>query len=100
MKNFLSIILIAIVLSACGNNKKSNEFSGSYSNDTITFIFKNKGLCDVITAEQTMQNCDYSLDVDMKNICVVDVNQNIYLLEIKEDTLTTPTGSIFKKIKN
>ena len=100
MKNFLSIILIAIVLSACGNNKKTNEFSGSYSNDTITFIFKNKGLCDVITAEQTMQNCDYSLDVDMKNICVVDVNQNIYLLEIKEDTLTTPTGSIFKKIKN
>ena len=100
MKNFLPIILIAIVLSACGNNKKTNEFSGSYSNDTITFIFKNKGLCDVITAEQTIQNCDYSLDVDMKNICVVDANQNIYLLEIKEDTLTTPTGSIFKKIKN
>ena len=100
MKKYLFIILIATIFTACGNNKKSNEFSGSYSNDTITFIFKNKGLCDVITAEQTMQNCDYSLDVDMKNICVVDANQNIYLLEIKEDTLITPTSSIFKKIKN
>ena len=56
-------------------------------------------MCDVITAEQIMQNCDYSLDVDMKNICVVDANQNIYLLEIKKDTLITPNGSIFKKIK-
>lgn len=100
MKKYLFIILIATIFTACGNNKKTNEFSGSYSNDTITFIFKNKGICDVITAEKTMQNCDYSLDVDMKNICVVDANQNIYLLKIKEDTLTTPTGSIFKKIKN
>ena len=99
MKHFILVTLIAIILTACGNNKKSNEFSGSYSNDTITFIFKNKGICDVITAEKTMQNCDYSLDIDMKNICVVDANQNIYLLEIKKDTLTTPTGSIFKKIK-
>lgn len=100
MKKYLFIILIATIFTACGNNKKTNEFSGSYSNDTITFIFRNKGICDVITAEKTMQNCDYSLDVDMKNICVVDANQNIYLLEIKDDALTTPTGSIFKKIKN
>ncbi len=99
MKHFILVTLIAIILTACGNNKKSNEFSGSYSNDTITFIFKNKGICDVITAEKTMQNCDYSLDIDMKNICVVDANQNIYLLEIKKDTVTTPTGPIFKKIK-
>lgn len=99
MKHFAIIALIATMFTACGNNKKSNEFSGTYSNDTITFIFKNKGVCDVITAEQTMQNCDYSLDVDMKNICVVDANQNIYLLEIKKDTLTTPSGSTFNKIK-
>ena len=100
MKHFILIILIATIFAACSNNKKSGEFSGKYSNDTITFIFKNKGVCDVITAEQTMQNCDYSLDVDQRNICVVDANQNIYLLEIKEDTLITPTGSTFKKIKN
>ncbi len=99
MKHFICIALIAIIFSACGNNKKSNEFIGSYSNDTITFIFKNKSVCDVVTAEQTMQNCDYSLDIDMKNICIIDTNQNIYLLEIKQDTLITPTGSIFKKIK-
>ena len=99
MKKYLFIIIIAIIFASCGNNKKSNEFTGSYSNDTITFVFKGKGVCDVITAEQTMQNCDYSLDVDMKNICVVDANQNIYLLEIKKDTLTSTTGSIFKKIK-
>ena len=100
MKHFILIILIATIFAACNNNKKSSEFSGKYSNDTITFIFKNRGVCDVITAEQTMQNCDYSLDVDQRNICVVDANQNIYLLEIKEDTLITPTGSTFKKIKN
>ena len=99
MKHFIFIIFITTIFTTCGNNKKSNEFTGSYSNDTITFIFKNKRVCDVITAEQTMQNCDYSFDVDMKNICVVDANQNIYLLEIKEDFLTTPTGSTFKKIK-
>ena len=100
MKKYLFIILIATIFTACGNNKKSNEVSGSYSHDTITFIFKDKGVCDVITTKQTMQNCDYSFDVDMKNICVVDANQNIYLFEIKEDILTTPNGSIFKKIKN
>ena len=99
MKHFILILLIATTFAACGNNKKSDEFSGKYSNDTISFIFQDKGVCDVITAEQIMQNCDYSLDVDMKNICVVDANQNIYLLEIKEDTLITPNGSIFKKIK-
>ncbi len=99
MKHFILIVLIASIFTACGNNKKSNEFSGSYTNDTITFIFKNRGVCDVITAEKPMQNCNYSLDVDMKNICVVDANQNIYLLEIKKDTLTSTTGSIFKKIK-
>ena len=100
MKKFLSIILIATIFSACGNKKKSNEFSGTYTNDTITFIFKQKGVCDVVTAGNTMQNCDYSLDVDMKNICVIDANQNIYLLEIKEDNLTSTTGSTFKKIKD
>ena len=91
--------MITIIFSACSNNKKSSEFIGSYSNDTITFIFKNKGVCDVITAEQTMQNCDYSLDVDMKNICVIDVNQNIYLLEIKENCIVSNIGSTFKKVK-
>jgi alanine-alpha-ketoisovalerate/valine-pyruvate aminotransferase len=99
MKHFILIVLIASIFTACGNNKKSNEFSGSYSNDTITFIFKNKGICDVITAVQTMKNCDYSLDVDMKNICVVDANQNIYLFEIKEDCIISNTGSTLKKIK-
>ena len=46
-----------------------------------------------------MQNCDYSLDVDMKNICVVDANQNIYLFEIKEDCIVSNIGSTLKKIK-
>ena len=99
MKHFILIVLIASIFTACGNNKKSNEFSGSYSNDTITFIFKNKDICDVITAVQTMKNCDYSLDVDMKNICVVDANQNIYLFEIKEDYIISNIGSTLKKIK-
>ena len=99
MKHFIFILLITIIFSACGNNKKSSEFIGSYTNDTITFIFKNKGVCDVITAEQTMQNCDYSLDVDMKNICVIDANQNIYLLEIKENCIVSNIGSTFKKVK-
>jgi hypothetical protein len=99
MKKYLFIILIATIFTACGNNKKSNEFSGSYSNNSTTFIFKSKGMCDIITAEQTMQNCDYSLDIDMKNICVVDANQTIHLLEIKGDTLISHTGSTFIKIK-
>ena len=99
MKHFIFILLITIIFLACGNNKKSSEFIGSYSNDTITFIFKNKGVCDVITAEQTMQNCDYSLDVDMKNICVIDANQNIYLLEIKENCIVSNIGPTFKKVK-
>ena len=99
MKKYLFIVIIAIIFASCGNNKKSNEFTGSYSNDTITFVFKSKGVCDVITAEQTMQNCDYSLDVDMKNICVVDANQNIYLFEIKEDYIISNIGSTLKKIK-
>lgn len=99
MKHFILIALTATIFAACGNNKKSNEFIGCYSNDTITFIFKNKGVCDVITAEQTMQNCDYSLDVDMKNICVVDANQNIYLFEIQEDCIVSNIGSTFKKVK-
>ena len=99
MKHFIFILLITIIFSACGNNKKSSEFIGSYSNDTITFIFKNKGVCDVITTEQTMQNCDYSLDVDMKNICVIDANQNIYLFEIKENCIVSNIGSTFKKVK-
>lgn len=100
MKHFILIAMIATIFSACGNNKKSNEFTGTYTNDSITFIFKNKGVCDVVTAGNTMQNCDYSLDVDMKNICVIDAIQNIYLLEIKEDNLTSTTGSTFKKIKD
>lgn len=99
MKHFIFIIFAVVMMTACSNNKKPNEFIGSYSNDTITFIFKNKGVCDVITAEQTMQNCDYSLDVDMKNICVVDANQNIYLFEIKEDCIVSNIGSTFKKVK-
>ncbi|MBR4154471.1 MAG: hypothetical protein IKY67_13200 [Paludibacteraceae bacterium] len=99
MKKYLFIIIITIIFASCGNNKNSNEFIGSYSNDTITFVFKGKGTCDVITANQTMQNCDYSLDVDMKNICVVDANQNIYLFEIKEDCIVYNIGSTFKKIK-
>ena len=100
-------MLIAIMAVACGNNKKSTtgaahddyDWMGSYTNDTITFIFKNKGVCDVIIAEQTMQNCDYSLDVDMKNICVVDANQNIYLLEMHDGYMISNTGSKFTKIK-
>ena len=99
MKKYLFIIIITIIFASCGNHKNSNEFIGSYSNDTITFVFKGKGTCDVITANQTMQNCDYSLDVDMKNICVVDANQNIYLFEIKEDCIVSNIGSTFKKIK-
>ena len=99
MKKYLFIIIITIIFASCGNHKNSNEFIGSYSNDTITFVFKGKGTCDVITANQTLQNCDYSLDVDMKNICVVDVNQNIYLFEIKEDCIVSNIGSTLKKIK-
>ena len=99
MKKYLFIVIIAIIFASCSNNKKSNEFTGSYSNDTITFVFKGKGVCDVITAEQTMQNCDYSLDIDMKNICVIDANQNIYLFEIKENCVVSNIGSTFKKIK-
>lgn len=100
MKHFILTMLVALIVTACSNNKKSNEFSGSYSNDSITLIFKNKGMCDIITAKQTMQNCDYSLDIDMKNICVVDANQKIHLLEIKGDTLISHKGSTFLKIKN
>ena len=99
MKKYLFIIIITIIFASCGNHKNSNEFIGSYSNDTITFVFKGKGTCDVITANQTVQNCDYSLDVDMKNICVVDANQNIYLFEIKEDCIVSNIGSTLKKIK-
>jgi hypothetical protein len=99
MKHFILTTLVALIVTACANNKKLNEFSGSYSNNSTTFIFKSKGMCDIITAEQTMQNCDYSLDIDMKNICVVDANQTIHLLEIKGDTLISHTGSTFIKIK-
>ena len=99
MKKYLFIIIITIIFASCGNHKNSNEFIGSYSNDTITFVFKGKGICDVITANQTMQNCDYSLDVDMKNICVVDANQKIYIFEIKEDCIVSNIGSTLKKIK-
>lgn len=99
MKKYLFIVILIMIFASCNNNKKSNEFIGSYTNDTITFIFKGKGVCDVITAEQTMQNCDYSLDIDMKNICVIDANQNIYLFEIKENCVVSNIGSTFKKIK-
>ena len=99
MKKYLFIVILIMIFASCNNNKKSNEFIGSYTNDTITFVFKGKGVCDVITAEQTMQNCDYSLDIDMKNICVIDANQNIYLFEIKENCVVSNIGSTFKKIK-
>ena len=99
MKKYLFIVILIMIFASCNNNKKSNEFIGSYTNDTITFIFKGKGVCDVITAEQTMQNCDYSLDINMKNICVIDANQNIYLFEIKENCVVSNIGSTFKKIK-
>ena len=99
MKKYLFIVILIMIFASCNNNKKSNEFIGSYTNDTITFIFKGKGVCDVITAEQTMQNCDYSLDIDMKNICVIDANQNIYLFKIKENCVVSNIGSTFKKIK-
>lgn len=99
MKKYLFIVILIMIFASCNNNKKSNEFIGSYTNDTITFIFKGKGVCDIITAEQTMQNCDYSLDIDMKNICVIDANQNIYLFEIKENCVVSNIGSTFKKIK-
>lgn len=107
MKTIFKLIIIAIIFASCGNNKKSNannahdmyDWMGSYSNDTITFIFKDKGVCDVITPKNKFLGCDYTWDVEGNNICVVDANQNIYLLEVKDGFMTSNTGSIFKKIK-
>lgn len=100
-------MLVAVMATACGNGKKSEsnaardtyDWMGSYTNDTITFVFKDKGVCDVITAKTTLQGCDYSWDVDGNSICVIDSDQNIYLLEVKDGYMTSSTGSTFKKIK-
>ena len=107
MKKYFFIMLVAVMITACGNSKKSEsgtardtyDWMGSYSNDTITFVFKEKGVCDVITAKTTLQGCDYSWDVDGNSICVIDSDQNIYLLEVKDGYMTSSTGSTFKKIK-
>lgn len=107
MKKYFFIVLVAVMAAACGNGKKSEsgvardmyDWMGSYSNDTITFVFKDKGVCDVITAKTTLHGCDYSWDVDGNNICVIDADQNIYLLEVKDGYMTSSTGSTFKKIK-
>lgn len=107
MKKHLILILIAIAVVACGNNKKSTtgiahddfDWMGSYTNDTITFVLKDKGVCDVITAKTTLLGCDYSWDVDGNNICIVDADQNIYLLEMHDGYMISNTGSKFTKIK-
>ena len=83
---------------ACSNTKKA-EWIGTYSNDTITFILKDKGVCDIITAKTTLIGCDYSIDVDTTNVCIVDADQNIYLLEMHDGYMKSTTGSTFKKIK-
>ena len=107
MKKYFFIFLVAVMATACGNSKKSEsseardmyDWMGSYTNDTITFVFKDKGICDVITAKTTLHGCDYSWDVDGNNICVIDADQNIYLLEVHNGYMTTSTGSKFEKIK-
>lgn len=107
MKKYFIIAFVAAMVAACGNNKKAEsnvardmyDWMGSYTNDTITFVFKEKGVCDVITAKTTLYSCDYSWDIDGNNICVVDADQNIYLLEVKDDYMISNTGSTFKKIK-
>lgn len=107
MKHYFFIALTAIILSACGNHKKSDSNSardaydwlGSYSNDTITFVLKDKGVCDVVTAKTTLYGCDYSWDVDGNNICIVDADHNIYLLEVHDGYMQSTTGSKFTKIK-
>ena len=107
MKKYFFIVIIAAMVAACGNNKKSESntardtynWMGKYSNDTITFVFKEKGVCDVITAKTTLHGCDYSWDVEGNNICVVDADQNIYLLKVNDGYMTSSTGSTFKKIK-
>lgn len=107
MKKHLILLLIAIMFVACGNNKKSTtgtaqndyDWMGSYTNDTITFILKDKGVCDVVTAKTTLPGCDYSWDVDGNNICIVDADHNIYLLEMHDGYMTSSTGSKFTKIK-
>lgn len=107
MRKYFIIAFVAAMVAACGNNKKAEsnvardmyDWMGSYTNDTITFVFKEKGVCDVITAKTTLYGCDYSWDVDGNNICVIDADQNIYLLEVKDDYMISNTGSTFKKIK-
>ena len=99
MKKYLILMLIAMMTMACNNNKEI-EWLGSYSNDTITFIFKENGICDVITAKTKLQGCDYSLDVNKTNVCVVDADQNIHLLEMHDGYMISQTnGSKFTKIK-
>ena len=56
MKKYFFIVLVAVMAAACGNGKKAEsgvardmyDWMGSYSNDTVTFVFKDKGVCDVI----------------------------------------------------
>ena len=98
MKKHLILMLIAMMTMACSKTQKA-EWIGTYSNDTITFVLKEKGVCDVITAKTTLPGCDYSWDVDGNNICIVDADQNIYLLEMHDGYMTSSTGSKFTKIK-
>ena len=91
-------MLIAMMTMACSKTKKV-EWIGTYSNDTITFVLKEKGVCDVITAKTTLMGCDYSVDVDTTSICIVDADQNIYLLEMHDGYMQSTTGSKFTKIK-
>lgn len=91
-------MLIAMMTMACNKTQKA-EWIGTYSNDTITFVLKDKGVCDVITAKTTLMGCDYSIDVDTTNVCIVDANQNIYLLELHDGYMKSTTGSKFTKIK-
>jgi hypothetical protein len=107
MKKYFIIAFVAAMVAACGNNKKAEsnvardmyDWMGSYTNDTITFILKDKGVCDVVTAKTTLPGCDYSWDVDGNNICIVDADHNIYLLEMHDGYMTSSTGSKFTKIK-
>ena len=77
---------------------KKNEWIGIYSNDTISFILKDKGVCDIVTAEIILKGCDYCID-EHKTIRIVDAYRNIYLLELYDGYVKSKSGSILKKLK-
>lgn len=104
MKHYIFKLTIIALLASCvvgcqskdNKNFDSSGWIGTFTNDTISLMLKDKSACAIITPEGSLDG-EYVWDVDNTTILVTDRQSHLHLFTRKDNTLKTSTGSTLRK---